>query len=169
MFMECAQDKSMWECLNHNWAALREKVPNVLSRCQTKRRMGARGRAHPSFQSFGMTPTFQKKKKKKSKFFKKNFFQKILKSRCHTKRRAHAAPRARPSFGMTTTQAVRDLFAWHSPAGVVVWSWPWRTAVLSCCLSWCCAPVIKRKSTGYMQNMKQRNTIVHQRIKILFP
>ncbi len=43
------------------WASLREKVPNVLTRCQTKRRTGARGRASPSF---GMTPTFQKKKKK---------------------------------------------------------------------------------------------------------
>ncbi len=37
------------------WAALHKKVPNVLSRCHTKRRTGARGRAPPSF---GMTPTF---------------------------------------------------------------------------------------------------------------
>ena len=39
------------------WAALRKKVPNVLSRCHTstKRRTGARGRARLSF---GMTPTF---------------------------------------------------------------------------------------------------------------
>ena len=37
---------------------LHEKVPNGPSRCHTKRRMGARGCAHPSF---GMTPTFQKK------------------------------------------------------------------------------------------------------------
>ncbi len=35
------------------WAALREKVPNVLSR-HTKSRAGARGRARPSF---GMTTT----------------------------------------------------------------------------------------------------------------
>ena len=48
-----------------------KKVPNVLSRCHTKRRTGARGRARPSF---GMTPTFQQKKKKKSKIFKKEFF-----------------------------------------------------------------------------------------------
>ncbi len=34
------------------WAASREKVPNVLCRCHTKRRMGACSRAHPSF---GMT------------------------------------------------------------------------------------------------------------------
>ncbi len=54
--------------------------------------------------SFGMKPTFPKKKKK----FKK-------KSRCHTKRRAGAAPCARPSFGMTPTQAIRDLFAWRHP------------------------------------------------------
>ncbi len=52
------------------WAALREKVPNVLSRCHTKIRTGARGRARPSF---GMTPTFQKKKKKPKMFKKKNF------------------------------------------------------------------------------------------------
>ena len=32
-----------------------KKVPNVLSRCHTKRSMGKRGQAHPSF---GMTPTF---------------------------------------------------------------------------------------------------------------
>ncbi len=37
------------------WAALREKVPKFLSRCHTKRRTGAQGRARPSF---GMTPTF---------------------------------------------------------------------------------------------------------------
>ncbi len=34
------------------WAALREKVPNVLSRCHTKKRTGS---------SFVMTQTFQKK------------------------------------------------------------------------------------------------------------
>ncbi len=39
----------------------REKVPNVLSRWHTKRKIGARGSAHPSF---GMTPDFSKKKKK---------------------------------------------------------------------------------------------------------
>ena len=41
------------------WAPLCEKVPDVLSRCHTKRRTGARCRARPSF---GMTPTFQKMK-----------------------------------------------------------------------------------------------------------
>ncbi len=35
------------------WAALREKVPNVLSRCHTKRRMDGLP-VHPSF---GMTTT----------------------------------------------------------------------------------------------------------------
>ena len=59
------------------WAALREKVPNVFSRCRTKRRTGANGRARPSF---GMTPTFQEKKIHikikeiwKKKFKKKNY------------------------------------------------------------------------------------------------
>ena len=51
------------------WAALREKVPNVLSHCHTKRRTGARGRARPSF---GMTPTYQKKKKKSKNFSPQN-------------------------------------------------------------------------------------------------
>ncbi len=83
------------------------KTPNVLSRCHTKRRTGARGRARPSF---GMTPTFQKKKKRKEKKIQKIFFGN-LKSRCHTKRRAGAATRALPSFGMTTTQDINDLFA----------------------------------------------------------
>ena len=38
-----------------NLQRLREKVHNGLSRCQTKRRMAAYGRAH---RSFGMTPAF---------------------------------------------------------------------------------------------------------------
>ena len=42
--------------------ASRKKVPNCLSRCHTKRRTDARGCARPSF---GMTPTFPKKKEKK--------------------------------------------------------------------------------------------------------
>ncbi len=44
------------------WAALREKVPNVLSCCHTKLCRGARGRARHYFVS---KPTFKKKKKKK--------------------------------------------------------------------------------------------------------
>ncbi len=43
------------------WAALHEKVPNVLSRCHTKR--GAT--------SFGITTTFTKKKNKQKKNLKK--------------------------------------------------------------------------------------------------
>ncbi len=43
------------------WAVSCEKIPYVLSRCHTKRRTDARGRARPSF---GMTPTFQKKNQK---------------------------------------------------------------------------------------------------------
>ncbi len=37
------------------WVVLCKKVPNVLSRCHTKRKTGLHGRTHPSF---GMTPTF---------------------------------------------------------------------------------------------------------------
>ena len=92
----------MKSTVGYIWAVLREKVPNVLSRCHTKRRTGTHGRARPSF---GMTPTV----KKNPKFFKNLFFQKSLKSWCHTKRRAGVAPRACPSFGMTTTQDIMDL------------------------------------------------------------
>ncbi len=74
----------------YTWAVLHEKVPSGLSCCHTKRRTVARP-------SFGMTPTFQKKKSKKS-------------DQCHTKRRVGAATRAHPSFGLTT-QAIKDLFA----------------------------------------------------------
>ena len=58
------------------WPALREKVPNVLSHCHTKRRMPV----HPSF---GMTPTFQ------MFFFLFFYFYFLIffSSRCHTKRR----------------------------------------------------------------------------------
>ncbi len=53
------------------WAVLREKVPNVLSHCHTKRRTGAGGRARPWR---GLTPTIGKKKKKNCP--KKIFLQK---------------------------------------------------------------------------------------------
>ena len=70
------------------WAALREKVPNVLSRCHIKRYD---------------TDLSKKKKKKKKKInnFQKKIFPEILKSWCHTKRRAGVA--------------IRDLFVWHRP------------------------------------------------------
>ena len=91
-------DKSLKGSRSDNRAASRKKVPNVLSHCHTKRRTGTCGCTHPSF---GMTPTFQKLKKKS---------EKNLKSRCHTKRKAGTATRTRPCFGMTTTQDIRDLF-----------------------------------------------------------
>ncbi len=47
------------------WVALCKKVPNVLCRCQAKRRMGR------TYLSFGMTLTFQKKKKTKKNSKKK--------------------------------------------------------------------------------------------------
>ena len=59
------------------WAVSCKKVPNILSRCHTKRRTGAIGRTIPSF---GMTLTFQKKKLKfvfsKSKSKKSVSYQK---------------------------------------------------------------------------------------------
>ncbi len=76
---------------SYTWAALREKVLNVLSLCHTKRRTGTHGHARSSF---GMTPTFQKKKKsKKSVSYQKKD------GRGHT----------------TMTQAFGDLFALLSP------------------------------------------------------
>ncbi len=36
-------------------------------------------------------------------------------SRCNTKRRTGAATRTRDSFGMTTTQDIKDLFAYRGP------------------------------------------------------
>ncbi len=59
-----------------------EKVPNVLGRCHTKRRTGARGRAQPPF---GMTPTF---------FRKIRFFFFCEKSVSYQKKggRVHAGP-----------------------------------------------------------------------------
>ncbi len=49
-------------CKYRTWVASRKEVPNGLSQCHTKTRMGAHGHAHP----FGMTPTFPKIKNKKS-------------------------------------------------------------------------------------------------------
>ena len=73
--------------------ALRQKVPNGLSRCHTKRRMGVRGHTHPSF---GMTLTLQIFL---NIFFEiSGFFFFFLKSQCHTKGRMGA-------------RAIRDLFA----------------------------------------------------------
>ncbi len=78
------------------WDAVREKDPNVLSRCHTKKRMGARGHTWPPF---GMSPTVQKRKKKKKrkKVVPLQLFcgLHIALSRCHTKKRTGAHGRAR--------------------------------------------------------------------------
>ncbi len=84
--------------------ALCEKVPN--------------GRAHPSF---GITPTFHKKKKKN------------LKSQCHTKRRVGASMHACSSFGMTT-QDIRDLFAYRGPITTVFVSHPFHIPPIGACI-----------------------------------
>ncbi len=63
-------------CQISTWAPSPKKVPNGLSRCHIKRRMGVA--------IFGMTPTF----------WEYNLWcqqSQILKSRCHTKRRMGAA------------------------------------------------------------------------------
>ncbi len=87
-----------------------EKVPNSLSRCHTKRRMGVQARAHPSF---GMTPTFPKKRKSKQiwHFF---FFnsKENRKSRCPTKTRA-----ARTIVHLLVWQQLRPLGSfWQNAA-----------------------------------------------------
>ncbi len=82
-----------------------------MSRCHTKRRMGASGLLfvwHRIFRCFW--------KKKLLDFLDDFFFFFFfLKRRFQTKIRASAAMRACPSFCMTRNQAIRDLFAWHSP------------------------------------------------------
>ncbi len=66
---------------------------NVLSRCQTKRRMGA--------------ATLEKKSKMKEKYqFKKK------KKKKKPKRRMGVATQVYPFFGMTMTQVIRDIFTW---------------------------------------------------------
>ncbi len=51
VLMELVQISDLWITrVKGSWAAWREKVPNILRRCHTKRRTGARP-------SFGMTPT----------------------------------------------------------------------------------------------------------------
>ncbi len=52
---ELTEEDLPFVILFHHPGALSEKVPNVLSRCHTKRRTDTQGRPHPSF---GMTPTF---------------------------------------------------------------------------------------------------------------
>ncbi len=90
-----------------------KKVPNDLSQCHTKRRIGARGRAHPSF---GMTPTVPKKKKSFNFYPFCNFFTRATKNRPFIlrglipKEKMGVAMCAHPSFGMTPTQDIRDLF-----------------------------------------------------------
>ena len=96
------------------WAASHKKVPNGLSCCHTKRRTGhacpscchtkrRTGHARPSF---GMTMTLI------------DWF--FFLSWCHTKRRVGAVVCTHPSFGMTTTQDIRELFAYCSP-NMSVW------------------------------------------------
>ena len=67
----------------------RHEKTQGLCRCHTKGRMGARGRAHPSF---GMTPTFREYDLRSQK-------TQILKSQCHT---------------MTPTKTLRSVFSWHA-------------------------------------------------------
>ncbi len=82
------------------WGVSRENIP-VFVIVISKRRMGAHGRAHPSF---GMTPTFREYDLWRQK-------TQILKSQYHTKKRMGAATRAHPTFGMTTTKTFRSVFS----------------------------------------------------------
>ena len=47
--------QNIWAFTGLVWAVLHVMAPYGMSGCHTQRRMGARGRAHPSF---GMLPTF---------------------------------------------------------------------------------------------------------------
>ena len=78
------------------WAALCEKVPNVLSHCHSKRRTGARGGARPSFGTSapGLLLVWHR-------LFRLIKFVFLVKSVSYQ--------------NMTQTQAIRDLFAWRCP------------------------------------------------------
>ncbi len=73
------------------WVVLREKVPNVLSRCHTKRRMDG---TRPTF---GMTPTGFLKKK-------------IFSSRCHTKRRMDGLPGTLETYSRNAAHVVPTFY-----------------------------------------------------------
>ncbi len=78
------------------WAALPERVPNVLSRFIPKERTSTGGCTRPSF---GITQNF--------------FLEKLV---LYQKKYAQAHSLfVQPSFGMTPTQAIRDLFRATQP------------------------------------------------------
>ncbi len=89
----------MWRLLD----AIYEKVPNVFSRCHTKRRMGAHG-------SFGMTPPFFG-----------NFWRPYAKKSLGKSIQKRAHPfffflfERSVSYQKAPIQAIRYLFAWCSP------------------------------------------------------
>ena len=88
----------------------RGKVPNVLSRCHTKRRTGSRGCADPSF---GLKQNFETKSKKSVLkdhqtvcAVSRGKVPNVL-SHCHNKRTGSRGC-AGPSFGMTPTLKKKD-------------------------------------------------------------
>ncbi len=99
------------------WGTSHKKVPNCLSRCHTKRRMGERAyfllvwhRLLRVFFGGG---------------WDQNFFSYHPKVGVIPKWRTHA------SFGMTPTLAIRDLFAWHRPNFFQMWILPGRWGLQS--------------------------------------
>ena len=76
------------------WAASSKKAPNALSR-HTKRKMVELGRAHLSF---GMTPTFQKKKKEEKSVSYRMTTQDIRNLFAYA---AHVAIKVIPKKGLT--------------------------------------------------------------------
>ena len=92
------------------WTALREKVPNVLSLCHTKRMMG------PPFFWYDTD-------------FPKCFSKKIIKSRCRTKRRA-ARPRAPVrTVGTFSRNAAHPgpYMLVSLPLMIITWAVPWNS------------------------------------------
>ncbi len=82
----------------NNWATSREKVPNVLSRRHTKRRIGA---YDPDFLDFF---SFEKKKNEFLFLLSFFFFFFLLKSGCHTKRRVSVPLRPLGTFSLGAAQ-----------------------------------------------------------------
>ncbi len=102
--------------LNSDWAASCKKVHNGLSRCRTKRTMGAH--AHPYLRRWNRGCNIP-----------------ISKNWCYTKRRAGAATRSHPSFALTPTQDIRDLFWKHNHFMSIMLRW-WSGNMGSIYLQW---------------------------------
>ena len=98
----------------YTWVTSREKVPIKCPESLPYQKKDGRAWLRPPFFWYDtdFLDFFLQKIYFWTFFFGHFFIIYFLKSRSHTKTRAGAATRACRSFGMTTTQAIRDLFMW---------------------------------------------------------